>query len=252
MRGRRRAACRRERAGSTSRSRAGGSRGTPGRSRTGSRRRGSRRRSAREELLELVRVREAHDTLDLAAAVEPDRRRVDDAEEAVAAADEPEEVGVLVREQVRATPSGPTTTRLSMSETNGPYVRPRPCTFADTAPPMQRSSAPVCFWRIAHGVSASASTSAGHWIPASTSTRPFSSSIERTRDSGRVSSTTPPEQNCCPPIACRPPAIETGRRLAWAKSSAVPIDSSESTGTTASTSVSLSREWTSLTTLIGP
>ena len=50
----------------------------------------------REEIVELVGVSQAHDPLDLAARVEPERRGVDDAEEAVAATDEAEEVAVLV------------------------------------------------------------------------------------------------------------------------------------------------------------
>jgi hypothetical protein len=49
-----------------------------------------------EEIVELVSVGEAHDALDLPPAIESKRRRVDDAEEAVATTDEPEEVGVLV------------------------------------------------------------------------------------------------------------------------------------------------------------
>ena len=44
-----------------------------------------------------------------------------------------------------------------MSETNGANASPRPCTFAETAPPTQKSSAPVCFWRMAQGVPESAS-----------------------------------------------------------------------------------------------
>ncbi len=50
----------------------------------------------REEGLELVGVGQANDPLDLASRVESKRRGVDDAEEAVAAADEAEEVAVLV------------------------------------------------------------------------------------------------------------------------------------------------------------
>ena len=77
-----------------------------------------------------------------------------------------------------------------------------------------------------------------------------SSSIETTRESGRVSSTTPPAQNCCPPIAWRPPAIETGRPRGTG-ASRVPRRSTRASrpARPASTVVSLSREWTSLTTI---
>src|SRR5437868_688829 len=50
-------------------------------------------------------------------------------------------------------------------------------------------------------------------MPASTSTIPASRSKDSTAFSGRVSRSTPPLQNCCPPIACRPPAIATGKSL---------------------------------------
>jgi hypothetical protein len=46
--------------------------------------------------------------------------------------------------------------------------------------------------------------------------------------------------------------MATGRRVQRASSSAVPIDSSESTGTTVLTSVAFSCEWTSLTTSSHP
>ncbi len=133
---------------------------------------------------------------------------------------------------------------------NGRYASPRPWTFAETAPPMQRSSAPVCFWRIAQRrarerVDERRPLDAGLDLDETVLLvdRENTSKAAACRARRRLS------QNCCPPIAWRPPAIETGRRAERARASAVPIDSSESTGTTASTSVSLSREWTSLTTI---
>ncbi len=118
-----------------------------------------------------------------------------------------------MREQVRASPSAPTSTSRSTSATSGASVSPRPWTLAETAPPREKSSAPVCFCLIDHRVSASASISAGHWIPASTSTRPRSRSSDRTPESPVVSTSVPPAQNCWPPIAWRPPH-ERERRVA--------------------------------------
>jgi hypothetical protein len=54
------------------------------------------RDALREARLQLGGVRELDDALDLAAAVEPQGHRGDDSEEAVPAADEPEELCVLV------------------------------------------------------------------------------------------------------------------------------------------------------------
>src|SRR5262245_54963757 len=144
----------------------------------------------------------------------------------------------------------------SMSWMNGAMARPRPWMLAESEPPMVRRSAPVCFWANAHACPVGPgdvwrkARISGHWMPDSTSSRPRSPSNASTRFILRVSSISASAQNCCPPMAWRPPAMHTGR---------LSLRAEESSGRTASrlvgeamrwTRVELSCEWTSLTRIV--
>src|SRR5712691_9084416 len=80
---------------------------------------------------------------------------------------------------------------------------------------------------------------------------PRSRSKPSTRFSGVVSTWIASVPNCCPPIACRPPATLTLRPSALARRTAARSTSMESALTTRSTRVALSCDWTSLTSAPG-
>src|SRR2546425_3607706 len=161
------------------------------------------------------------------------------------------------RLQVRGIPSASTSTNDSTSPMNGLKRRPRPCAFAASAPPILKRSAPVCFCRMPHCCAAPccASTrwriSSGHWIPASTSIRPRAASKPSTRFIDPISTSVVSLPNCCPPMACRPPAILSGRPSCLALWTSCTTASAEAGFTTRCTRVALSCEWMSLTTTPG-
>jgi hypothetical protein len=158
-----------------------------------------------------------------------------------------------VRLQVRSPPLASISVNDSTSPMMGRRARPRPWMLAPSAPPRVRLSAPVCFWTMPQaGVRPCCRairplTRSGHWIPASASTIPRSTSSAMMRCIGRVSSRTAPVANCWPPMACRPPATQTGLPSRRAAASAASTADSESTATTRSTLVPLSFECRSLT-----
>src|SRR5437867_4264047 len=161
------------------------------------------------------------------------------------------------RPQVRGIPSASTSTNDSTSPTKGLNSRPRPCAFAASAPPVPKRSAPVCFGRMPHCCAAPccASTrwriSSGHWIPASTSIRPRAASKPSTRFIDPMSTSVVSLPNCCPPMACRPPAILSGRPSWPALRTSCTTASAEVGFTIRYTRVALSCEWMSLTTTPG-
>src|SRR2546425_649667 len=161
------------------------------------------------------------------------------------------------RLQVRGIPSASTSTNDSTSPMNGLNLRPRPWAFAASAPPILKRSAPVCFWRMPHARAAPccASTrcriSSGHWTPASTSIRPRAPSKPITRFIEPISTSVVSLPNCCPPMACRPPAIPKGRPSCLALRTSCTTASAEAGFTTRCTRVALSCEWMSLTTTPG-
>src|SRR6266480_3466391 len=157
------------------------------------------------------------------------------------------------RLQVRGTPSVSTSTNDSTSPMNGLSVRPRPWAFAASAPPMLNRSAPVYFWRMPHCCAAPSCTltrwriSSGHSIPASTSIRPPTASKPSTRCIDPISTSVVSLPNCCPPMACRPPAMLSGRPSCPALRTSCTTASAEAGFTTRYTRVALSCEWMSLT-----
>src|SRR5437764_2979452 len=157
------------------------------------------------------------------------------------------------RLQVRGTPSVSTSTNDSTSPMNGLSLRPRPWAFAASAPPMLNRSAPVCFWRMPHCCAAPCCTltrwrgGSGHSIPASTSIRPRAASKPSTCRIDRISTSVVSLPNCCPPMACRPPAILSGRPSWPAFRTSCTTASAEAGFTTRYTRVALSCEWMSLT-----
>src|SRR6266581_4707575 len=161
------------------------------------------------------------------------------------------------RLQVRGIPSASTSTNDSTSPTKGLNSRPRPCAFAASAPPILKRSAPVCFCRMPHCCAAPccASTrwriSSGHSIPASTSIRPRAASKPSTRCIDPMSTSVVSLPNCCPPMACRPPAILSGRPSWPALRTSCTTASAEAGFTIRYTRVALSCEWMSLTTTPG-
>src|SRR5438094_5236263 len=161
------------------------------------------------------------------------------------------------RLQVRGIPSASTSTNDSTSPTKGLNSRPRPCAFAASAPPILKRSAPVCFCRMPHCCAAPccASTrwriSSGHSIPASTSIKPRAASKPSTRCIDPMSTSVVSLPNCCPPMACRPPAILSGRPSWPALRTSCTTASAEAGFTIRYTRVALSCEWMSLTTTSG-
>ena len=82
------------------------------------------------------------------------------------------------------------------------------------------------FW-----ASSRSSISAGHWMPASASTRPLSESNRITRFIRDMSIRMVPDPNCCPPMACRPPAMlmaspsdRARRMISWIASIDVGVE----------------------------
>src|SRR5207302_1531055 len=157
------------------------------------------------------------------------------------------------RLQVRGLPSASTSTNDSTSPMNGLNLRPRPWAFAASAPPMLKRSAPVCFWRMPHARAAPCCEatrypiSSGHSIPASTSIRPRVASKPSTRCIDPMSTSVVSLPNCCPPMACRPPAILSGRPSRPALRTSCTTASAEAGFTIRYTRVALSCEWMSLT-----
>src|SRR6266480_7816931 len=157
------------------------------------------------------------------------------------------------RLQVRGIPSAPTSTNDSTSPMNGLNLRPRPWAFAASAPPMLNRSAPVCFWRMPHARAAPCCAStrwrinSGHSIPASTSIRPRAASKPSTCRIDPISTSVVSLPNCCPPMACRPPAILSGRPSCPALRTSCTTASAEAGFTVRYTRVALSCEWMSLT-----
>jgi hypothetical protein len=84
-------------------------------------------------------------------------------------------------------------------------------------------------------------------MPPSTVMMPRSGSNATTRFRSRVSSSRLPVPNCWPPIAWRPPAIDTDRPVACASASAARTSSRPRGLTIAATRVGLSCACTSLT-----
>ena len=176
--------------------------GRPDRSRTGSRRRDSPRGSAVRRGRRAAGVRERTTCSTLRrepGAASPSRRRRTDRSRQTSR----RRSTFSSREQVTISPSGVTGQLLDVVD-EGPERRGR----ARGRSPRLRADGEIvrarCFWRIAQGVSASASISAGHWIPP----RPRRGRARhraKGRASGRVSRRSPPEQNCWPPMAWRPP-----------------------------------------------
>ena len=84
--------------------------------------------------------------LELAPRHEPQRGRVDEAEQAVAADREAEELGILLAAAVRSDcPRAVTSRNDSTSLMKGGMARPRPWMLAERQPPMVTRSTPVCF-----------------------------------------------------------------------------------------------------------
>ncbi len=113
-----------------------------------------------------------------------------------------------------AVPVASTRTKDSTSLTKGFIFRPRPCALAAIVPAIVNRSAPVCFWAIPQVWPSPFCKvrypliSSGHSIPASTSINPFLRSRLSTRLIFRISISRVSAPNCCPPMACRPPATD--------------------------------------------
>src|SRR3989442_12763305 len=165
--------------------------------------------------------------------------------------------GFSVRLHLRAFASASTRVKDSTSPTIGLKRSPRPCAFAESAPPMLSRSAPVCFCGPPRVRSSPAWLGAGGWrrwaqrSPACTARMPFSLSKPRTLSIRPMSTRMVSVPNCWAPIACRPPAMLIARFSARAWRTIAWMASREPGVSTRWTRVSLSRECTSLTTTPG-